>query len=310
MVSEIRCWNQEILSQSVVEGLRSIPPDQLLIVTDAHWTLFTGGERASSHLVGLLEHIHDTTKGGLVVVSGGTIAELDKDLFPSVLPVIGGRCVEQRFDRAGQVRYQHERLFSPGFTESLERLQDEFGGDIMVECVPPGKQPGSIYLSIDPAVRTDCEKRRQLLQVMDEFIATLPGADEVSITPGFSTRYLTYGQPSKARALQALLSHEKFENRIVVAFGDDPAKDGPLLSGAIERGGYGFLVNGRHTGDGLPGDVLTLESPAALTALLCQVFDYPEPGERHGPMAASSGALRDMLGQFRDPGVGVAPKFA
>ena len=270
----IKCDDDWELDRFVVEAIKTFPRERLLILTDAHLTLTGLAEHPSPHLLALLHHIYDETAGGLIIVTSGTISELDKEFSANRLPVIGGRGDEFRLERDGAIGYMHQRHFESAVAREAQALHERFP-HLNVELVPPTEMPGSIYFTIAAEVRDSDQIRGNLLGKVEDFVNNLQVRDDIFVTGGYA-KYITFSPPNKERALETFLSNKRFSDRIIVAFGDGGKKEGALLSAAVKSGGYGFLVGPRAVDDELPPEVFTLKSPIDVTNLLSQVFDFPE----------------------------------
>jgi trehalose 6-phosphate phosphatase len=199
--------------------------------------------RVPEPLIGTLQRLHEYLGGGLAVISGRPIEQIDSFLAPLRLPVAGVHGIERR-GADGSVT-----LLS---THPLELVEAAARGlaarhaGLLVE-----NKRGSIALHYRQAP----ELEALCLQTMQEAVDNSPG---LTLLRGKMVAEAKPGGASKGRAIEAFLHEAPFAGRVPVFIGDD-ITDEVGFSTVQRLGGIGIKV-----GEGATVAWRRMANPAAL----------------------------------------------
>ena len=234
------------------------PPDRLALFLDFDGTLVAIADRPDTievpdGLADMLGRVADVLDGRLVLVSGRTIADLDKHIGTHRLAVSGSHGLETRLpgdeatNRTDPVDVEAVRL------AVLEAL--DAPGNISIETKKFGL---AIHFRKNPARQGDVEQAAQRVAARFD-LAMKPGKMVVEISaPG----------GNKGGAVRTIMANSGFANSVPVFIGDD-VTDEDGFKAAIDLGGSGILVGERK------GSVAKsrLAGPAAVLELLNSIAE-------------------------------------
>ncbi len=239
MLAPIPTYRGDGVDPALLARLKAIPKDRLLIAADLHWTLCEGGAVPSRAELALFEKIHDATSGGLVIVSNSDVADVDAELYPLKLPMVGRGHLQIRLDPAGGIEVPEDAPpFDFAAVREVERFVTYFSG-FSVRFAEP---------YIDLSIKMDRERavadHYERLKLMDRIYvyteAVFIDVPTVTIERGFDYLYVSHGRPDKAEAIARLM--RRYPERTLIGLGDEVSKEGPMLRAINAAGGYGFYV--------------------------------------------------------------------
>lgn len=223
--------------------------DDVAILLDVDGTLLdiapTPQEvRMSAALQSSLARLHVRTGGALALVSGRTLADLDRLFAPLRLPTIGGHGAETRLSADPDAPSTVATALSD---ELRRRLLALSGAGVVVE---------DKGYSIALHYRMAPEKGEILAAAVSAIIADETGP--IEMLPGKAVIEIKSSGFTKGTALRQLMGHPPFMGRRPIFIGDD-VTDEAAFAALREFGGSGFSVGRRipgvHGHFGAPSDV-------------------------------------------------------
>jgi trehalose 6-phosphate phosphatase len=190
-----------------------IDPGSIALFLDVDGTLLEicdrpGDVAASSALIAKLQACCNRLDGAMALVSGRSIAEVDRIFSPALFPVAGAHGAEMR--RVGE--HVPNIVDEPLSASVLEALED-------FTALHPGlllekKRSGvSLHYRKAPELETDCRQLVQaLLEGIDDSHRLIAGKKVFEIAPAAH---------NKGAAIEAFLSSPPFLGRVPVFIGDD-----------------------------------------------------------------------------------------
>ncbi len=205
--------------------------------------------------VSLLRRLQVRTEGAIAVVSGRSIDQLDRMLYPLELALAGVHGAERR-DVEGNVTrslYDHEQEML--VVERVNAFVDAHQG-LLAEI-----KPGSVALHY--------RKRPKLEQVCREFARNIAeAAPSVSLVPGKMVIEMTLAGRTKGNAIADFMQELPFLNRLPVFAGDDVTDEAGF---AVVNAVDGIAIK---IGAGETSARYRIESPAALADWLQGLAQY------------------------------------
>jgi trehalose 6-phosphate phosphatase len=184
--------------------------------------------RVPGELRAALARLLHLTGGALALVSGRSVADLDRHLAPLTLPIVGGHGAEMRLADGRLVRN-----IAP-LSDALRRRLDEaraFDPGILVE-----DKVYSVALHYRNAPEQEECLRRHIAAVREAF------ADEdVEVLPGKALFEVKRPGVSKGQGVRALMAQPPFSGRRPVFIGDD-VTDESVFALLPALGGIGLSV--------------------------------------------------------------------
>ena len=163
---------------------------------------------ADANLVGLLETCFDLLGGAMALVSGRSVAEIDRIFAPAVFPVAGAHGAELRFDGGKIVSVAHDPLPQ----DALVSIQDFAAAHegLLLEHKRGGV---SLHYRRAPELESRCRElvTRVLAEIGDSFRL-------ISGKMGFEIAPFAY---DKGAAIRTFLENPPFAGRVPVFLGDD-----------------------------------------------------------------------------------------
>ena len=163
---------------------------------------------ADDDLKSLLGNLHGRVGGALALVSGRTIASLDRIFAPLCLPAAGGHGVELRADGAEATPAATHRL-PDDVLVALEKFASEHNG-VLVEIKPGG---AALHYRRTPHLERQCRER--VLSLMEHRLT------EFRVLDGNMVLEVAPAAANKGEAIVALLHAPAFAGRRPVFLGDD-----------------------------------------------------------------------------------------
>lgn len=163
---------------------------------------------ADSALVDILEACSVELGGAMSLVSGRSIAEVDRIFAPAVFPVAGAHGAELRIDGGQTVKGEHKPLPAAAL-QSLEALAARNGG-LLVERKHGG---ASLHYRKAPELKNEC---RDAVNVLLRELG-----DEYRLIAGKMVFEIAPAAHNKGAAIQSFLERPPFAGRAPVFLGDD-----------------------------------------------------------------------------------------
>lgn len=212
--------------------------------------------RIEPALAALLERASEVLSGALAIVSGRSLADLDRLFAPRRGPAAGLHGLERRD--------------AQGTTHQTARGRPELAiARAMLEAIG-GQHPGLLVedkgASVAVHFRQVPQLERDLTWLLEQLARDL--GPDFMLLPGACVLELKVRGPTKADAINAFLAEPPFAGRVPVFAGDDLTD----LDGftAVERaGGLSISVGDRVRGR------LRLSSPATLRSFLSDLVGFP-----------------------------------
>jgi trehalose 6-phosphate phosphatase len=206
-------------------------------------------------LVDLLVDLRDTLDGALAIVTGRSIADIDRLLAPACFVAAGQHGAEYRTDVCETVR-----CVAPALPlELIARLQD-LAADV------PGSRLEDKGVSVSLHWRAVPEAAGHLAVATEAIVADF-GRDFV-IRPGRRVFEVGSAHVSKGVAVELLAGLARFDGRLPIAIGDDHA-DALAIAAAERLDGVGFRVAGETWGP----DEADFASPRAVREWLSLLLE-------------------------------------
>lgn len=202
-------------------------------------------------LVRDLGALADRLGGGLAVVSGRPVAEIDRWLSPLVLPAAGAHGRERR--RADGTRAPEPEL--PDLTEIDALMRALAAKDARLAVEP---KAGALALHYRAAPEAGSE--------LGEALSALVGArPDLTLLAGKMVYEVKSAAVTKGAAILAFLEEPPFRGRTPIFMGDD-VTDEDGFTAVAELGGLGVKI-----GEGETAAQLRLDEPADLRRLIAAV---------------------------------------
>ncbi|MFM9845246.1 MAG: trehalose-phosphatase [Dongiaceae bacterium] len=198
-----------------------------------------------------LQRVEPLLSGALALVSGRTIATLDRLFAPLSLTAAGEHGAELRLGPGQPIARCSSRLLDPELKSALQQLVVEHPALLLEE------KPASIVVHYRraPEIGRGVERRLQ---------AILTKADQgLGIFPSKMSWDIRDGTCSKGTALVQIMAQERFCGRLPVYIGDDRTDEDGFTE-AERAGGIALAVAGEYRASRAPA----FASPAAVRAWL------------------------------------------
>lgn len=205
-----------------------------------------------------LARLVQITAGGLALVSGRPVVDLDRIFAPLVLPVVGAHGAELRLALDGRPARRFGEALDPRMRSRLGDIAARNSGIV-------GEDKGSSYaLHFRLAPQHEGLVREAVAAVCAEFPR---GA--VEVLSGKSMVEIKRPDIDKGRAVRELMTHAPFRGRRPVFIGDD-VTDEYVFAVLPEFDGLGFSVG--RTIDGLAG---RFDDPGDVRRWLSRLAEQP-----------------------------------
>lgn len=192
---------------------------------------------APPDLAPALRRLQMNLGGAIAILTGRKIADVDRLLFPLVLPAAGVHGSEFRSEPEGDVEIGSGEVPAP-LVEAVERLVASMPGLLLEH---KGISIAVHYRSV-PAMQPVLET--ELLRLLHHH------GSRLVLSHGRRVFELVPEGTSKGTALARLMRSPRFRERTPIVIGDDMADETALVA-AAEFGGLGLKVEGEHFS---PGD--------------------------------------------------------
>jgi trehalose 6-phosphate phosphatase len=202
-------------------------------------------------LVGVLATVERRLDGALALVSGRSIAALDRLFAPLRLPASGVHGAEIRYTRDGAGRMPTERHMPPPVWPVLVRLLEGFPGTFAED------KRASYAVHYRQASGSEADLAAALERLVARFAAF-----GLELTAGQFVFEIRLPGFDKGKAIGSFMTKPPFRDRRPVFIADD-AMDRAGFDMALRRGGFAYSV-GRQ----LPGLSGSFPGPAAVRAWL------------------------------------------
>jgi trehalose 6-phosphate phosphatase len=191
----------------------NLDPDAIALFLDVDGTLLAIRDNPSDvtadrALIGTLEACFDRLGGALALISGRSVAEVDRIFAPAVFPVAGAHGSELRGSDGCVVSAGGEPL-PQAVLESLEAFATAHEG-LLLEHKRGGV---SLHYRRAPALESECRR------LVDELLAGL--GDSFRLIAGKMVFEIAPSAHDKGAAIRQFLEAPPFEGRLPVFFGDD-----------------------------------------------------------------------------------------
>ena len=194
--------------------------------------------------------------GAVALVSGRTIATLDRLFAPLKVPAIGGHGAEMRIAPDGAVVKHHVPDLSEALRERLHALS----------AIDPRLLIEDKLHSIAVHYRLAHQHEDVLKAKIAEIVSA--GGDHVEILAGKSVFEVKPSRFNKGSAVIELMSQPPFEGRTPIFLGDDTT-DESVFAILPELSGSGFSV-----GRAIPGAVGVVPSPGDVRSWLTEIATH------------------------------------
>jgi trehalose 6-phosphate phosphatase len=206
--------------------------------------------RVAPALKGALTRLVDLTGGALALVSGRSLADIDRLFAPLRLAAIGGHGAEFRPAHGEKAEARDPLL---GLEPELrQRLRALAGGGVVAE---------DKGFSVALHYRLAPERAALVANAVNAICAESPHAP-IEILPGKAVIEVKHAGFSKATGVRELMTHAPFRGRRPIFVGDDTT-DETVFAILPELDGIGFAV-GRH----IAGVAGCFDAPADVRAWL------------------------------------------
>lgn len=215
------------------------------------------GVRIEPALAALLERASEAFGGALAIVSGRSLADLDRLFAPRQGPAAGLHGLERR-DAQGAT-HRATRGSSAALATARAMLE-------AIAAQHPGVLVEDKGASIAVHFRQAPQLERDLTWLLEQLVRDL--GPDFTLLPGACVLELKVRGPNKADAINAFLAEAPFAGRVPVFAGDDLTDVDGFT--AVERvGGLSISVGDRVQGR------LRLSSPATLRSFLSDLVGFP-----------------------------------
>ena len=191
----------------------NLDPDAVALFLDVDGTLLAIRDNpsdvtANRALIGTLEACFDRLDGAMALISGRSVAEVDRIFAPAIFPVAGAHGSELRGSDGRTVSAVNAPL--PQATlEALEAFASRHDG-LLLERKRGG---ASLHYRRAPALQTECRR------LVDELLAGL--GDSYRLIAGKMVFEIAPSAHDKGAAIRQFLQAPPFKGRSPVFFGDD-----------------------------------------------------------------------------------------
>jgi trehalose 6-phosphate phosphatase len=205
--------------------------------------------RVTPGLKSALTRLVELTDGALALVSGRSLADIDRLFAPLRLAAIGGHGAEFRPAHGEKAEARDPLGLEPELREKLRAIA---GGGVVVE---------DKGFSVALHYRLAPERAALVANAVNAICAESPHAP-IEVLPGKAVIEVKHSGFSKATGVRELMTHAPFKGRRPVFIGDDTT-DETVFAILPELDGIGFAV-GRH----IAGVAGCFDAPADVRAWL------------------------------------------
>lgn len=191
----------------------AVPPDRTAFFLDVDGTLADivadpQLARVKSPVRAILGRLADSTDQALALVSGRSIAQIDRMLAPLKLPAVGVHGLERRLHDGYLTRFAFDAQAHAGLVAAVTDFAARQTG---LEADP---KPGAVALHY--------RKRPDLADECRAFMQDRRDADpQLALIAGKMVLELVYGRQSKGEAVASLMTLPPFAGRVPFFAGDD-----------------------------------------------------------------------------------------
>jgi trehalose 6-phosphate phosphatase len=166
--------------------------------------------RVDRDTVDLLAYAHSATRGGLALITGRSIADIDALFAPLAIPVAGQHGLERRDARGGVHRHGPAQLH---LAPADRRRLDAFAR----------RHPGVLIEDKGASIAVHYRLAPQAGAGLDALIATIVGRSRgaLSIQPGKSVYEIRPAGRNKGTAIAEFMQEAPFRGRLPLFVGDD-----------------------------------------------------------------------------------------
>jgi trehalose 6-phosphate phosphatase len=194
-----------------------------------------------------LSGLHMRTDGALALVSGRSLADIDRIFSPMLLPAVGGHGAEMRLSTDGEADAVH----APPMDKDLKKRF------VAIAKLDPGILVEDKGYSVALHYRKAPHFERMIYDAVSAIRADLPEAP-VEVLPGKAVCEIKHSGVNKATGVIELMQHEPFIGRKPIFIGDD-VTDESVFAIMPKMKGLSFAVGRKSQGvDGhfdTPADV-------------------------------------------------------
>ena len=213
--------------------------------------------RVTPALKGALRRLVGLTGGALALVSGRSLADIDRLFAPMRLAAIGGHGAEFRPGHGDEAEARDPRGLSPILRR---RLCEVAGGGVVAE---------DKGYSVALHYRLAPERAALIYEAVNKICAE-SWDSPIEVLPGKAVIEVKHAGFSKATGVRELMTHAPFVGRRPIFIGDD-STDETVFAILPELDGIGFSVGRQVT-----GTAGCFETPAAVRAWLEQLAPADE----------------------------------
>ena len=218
-----------------------IPTGSFSLFLDVDGTLLDiaarpDGVEVPASLRDALAMLDEHTGGAIALVSGRTVADIDRLFTPLRLRASGVHGAEMRFDPRDPVEVADRNLLPPMIVETLRAIADRYEGTL----VEDKRFSGAIHYRAAPA------SGMALRADLDCFVASAEGQG-CRILPGHMVFEVKRAGFDKGVAIAAFHQRAPFAGRQPIFIGDD-ITDLPGFEQAMALGGLAYSVTTPRTG--------------------------------------------------------------
>lgn len=230
--------------------------DDLCLFLDVDGTLIDIAPRPEAvvvprQLVVALGRTAQALGGAVALISGRTIADLDRLFAPLQLSASGVHGAEVRFEPGAAIIEDHDNLLEPGMVAAIEEAARGIDGTVVEN------KRYSVAVHFRQVPHTAPALRAEL-----EGIIAAARDPQLRIMPGHMVFEVKRATFDKGLAVARFMARAPFSKRIPVFLGDD-VTDRPGFAAVLERGGRAYSV-----GPALPGTSGSFSEPAAVRSWL------------------------------------------
>lgn len=164
--------------------------------------------RVAPPVLDVLQRLAGHAGHALALISGRSVAQIDRMLAPLVLPAVGVHGLERRLEGGEVVRATYDAQAHADLVASVEAFATRYPG---LEADP---KPGAAALHY--------RKRPEMAAHCRTFMQDLSAADpELALMSGKMVLELVFGRQTKGEALAQLMQSPPFAGRVPFFAGDD-----------------------------------------------------------------------------------------